>query len=353
MRNTIRAFTLVELIVVIAIFILILAIAVPAFSGMLYSSDEAMAENALRTGLTAGRDAAARSSSESDGAAVFFYDSGGRLSIVPCVQLGQIPEDDPLSQNDPPDAIYRDIFVPLPDFAPVQFPRGWMARGYAPAGTLSSTWYEKTYGAPAVQARGNWVFPETGFYDIETSVQSRVDGEDRQTFMVRFEGGTGKLRMGERMESLVLAVRPSSLHRNARPWDRYRADLAPSPSRYVRRIATAEYTELNRLEKAQLVGDRSADSVMARSVSEVAVYNERKLAGALGARVDEVTGCLYQNQTDPMLVQVGGQPVNVTRINEWLEGRLVVGGQPVPSDARVFTVHHYLGWIQEITGTAP
>src|SRR5436305_8362895 len=80
-----RGFTLIELLVVIAIFVLLLALAVPAVSSLMDSSEESMAQNALRSGLAAARDAAMRSSGYDDGAAVFFYEPGGRLSIVPCI----------------------------------------------------------------------------------------------------------------------------------------------------------------------------------------------------------------------------------------------------------------------------
>jgi prepilin-type N-terminal cleavage/methylation domain-containing protein len=124
------AFTLIELLIVISIFVLLLAIAVPAFSSMLYSSEQSMAENALRTGIAAARDAAIRSAQGEDAAAVFFYDyRTGRESILPCVYAGTIKDDCQPRVTCPRGA--RGV-RPRPGFEPVQLPRGWSARGYAP-----------------------------------------------------------------------------------------------------------------------------------------------------------------------------------------------------------------------------
>jgi hypothetical protein len=39
-------------------------------------------------------------------------------------------------------------------------------------------------------------------------------------------------------------------------------------------------------------------------------------------------------------------------INAWIEDRLPVPGPDrIRSDARVFSIHTYLGWLQELTGT--
>ena len=90
------AFTLVELLVVIAIFVLLLAIAVPAFSSMLYSSEQSLADNHLRMGLGAARDAAIRSPQGTDAAAVFFYDPAtGRTMILPCIAAGVLKDVNP------------------------------------------------------------------------------------------------------------------------------------------------------------------------------------------------------------------------------------------------------------------
>ena len=73
-RRTVRAalpsgFTLTELMVVISIVVLLMAIALPAFTGMVRDSEKSLADNQLRVAVGAGRDAAIRSSS-GDGAAV-------------------------------------------------------------------------------------------------------------------------------------------------------------------------------------------------------------------------------------------------------------------------------------------
>ncbi|MFN0132137.1 MAG: type II secretion system protein, partial [Phycisphaerales bacterium] len=158
-----RAFTLVELLVVIAIFVLLLAIAVPAFSNMLYSSEQSLADNALRSALTAARDAAARNGPEQDAAAVFTFEPDGRLSVLTCVRAGVIEDVPPLGARA---TVTREVFVPLAGFLPIQMPRGWMVRGYAPPNSVDDGWYEDTYlnTGPLVVRSGNWVFPETGFF---------------------------------------------------------------------------------------------------------------------------------------------------------------------------------------------
>ncbi len=338
------AFTLVELLVVISIFVLILAIGVPAFSSLLYSSDQSLAENALKQGLTAARDAAARSPAGQDAAAAFFYDQR-HLSIVPVRFVGTTRE--PTAVGTPGSFITREVFAPIPGMAPVQLPEGWMVRAYSPPGRLSDTaaiaqeWYEDTYNANNARVT-HWLFPETSFFDTDDG----EDGEDRQTFIVRFEGATGRLRTGDPAAVLILTPSPGTSFREQAPWANFRADREADPARFVRRVGAAN---LNLNDRARLLGDVSSDTVLAKPLSQLAVYSERRLAAAVGARIDDTTGCLYQSGVDPQYVV----PASATLrddIDRWLEDRATNGAD---SDARIFTVHTSLGWLQELTGSRP
>ncbi len=335
------AFTLIELLVVISIFVLVLAIGVPAFSSLLYSSDQSLSENALRQGLAGARDAAARSPAGQDAAAVFFYDQH-RLSIVVCGWAGVIDD-----ENVNGDIVRREIFAPIPGMAPVQLPRLWMVRGYCPPGRLDGAeWYEDTH-TPTLGRPTHWVFPETSFFDLDDG----DDGQDRQTFMVRFEGGTGKLRTTDPAAVLVLAPSPSTAFRNTGSWSLpdLQVNRVADPARFVRRLLNSN-RPMN--EKRDMLGDRASDTVLARPLGQLAIYNERRLAGALGARLNDASGCLYAAGPDPAYVAITGTPPAGVpdKIDEWIEDRVLNGAK---SDARIFSIHPHLGWLQELTGSRP
>ncbi len=341
-RAAARAFTLVELLVVISIFILVLAIAVPAFRAMLYSSAQSSAENGLRAALGVARDAAARSAQGQDAAAVFTFSPGGRTTIIPCLSVGRVLDvDQSLDPVDP--FVYRDVLVPLPGAEPVQLPGDWMVRAYAPAGSIEGAWYSATENDPDVD---NWVFPETGFFDGDDG----LDGEDRQTFMVRFEGSSGALKSWDTSGALVLLPSASGAFRASGIWNQYRVDREPDPARFVRRVLASPETIAN---KRRLLGDEATDTVLARAVSQLAVYNERRLAAGVGAPIDRATGCLYRNLEEPRLVNApGGAPLDPARINSWIVGTLLgPSGRVVETDARIFAVQRFQSALDELTGT--
>lgn len=344
-------FTMVELLVVISILVLLLSLAIPAFSSMLYSSEQAMAANSLATALSAARDAALRSPVGTDAAAVFVFEPGGRVSIVPCVKAAEAWD---LELQPVQKILRRDLFVPVPTLEPVQMPRNWMVRGYAPPNSMdiTNTWYEDTYPAASDRSRGNWVFPETGFYDTDVP----NDGEDRQTFMVRFEGGTGKLSLGNRAAALVLLPGPGTFRQTSSPFNQpgMQADREPDQARFARRVTNAPFSgamSLSMADKFDLLGDISSDTVLAKPVQQLAVYSEPKLAAGLSIRVNGTTNSIYSSALDPLLT------VPTDDVNRWIEGRLpVTGSSPpafMPTDARVFSIQHYLGTLQELTGSRP
>ena len=366
MNNSIlrRAFTLVELLVVVSIIVIVLTLAVPAFSAMLRSSERSLAENQFRAGIAAGRDAAIQSEG-GDGAAVFFFEPGGRMSIVPCVQVATIR--DRLAAVDPmtgENATDRDVFVPLANSEPVQLPIGWTVRGYAQAHSFDqgaedpNGWYDGMMWQGRAKV-GNWVFPENGFYDHNAGDK----GRSRQTFMVRFKKATGEIESADRRTCLVIDVCPDDSFRSQPPWDEARLDRAENLALIVRRLATLVNDGRGTLDSdSRWLGDIATDSVLTRPVTELALCEESKVAKALGFRgLNRVTNSLYDNDTtdpqlpaktptlDPDLITGNLQPEDVIdMINRWIEGRLEMNGQVVESDARVFTFQYYAGQVEEI-----
>ena len=83
-----RAFTLIELIIVITLLIVVLGIAVPAFSGMLNASERTLAENTLRVGVTVARDLAVLNGEDSG--LLFVRDESGRTRMIPVVKVGTL-----------------------------------------------------------------------------------------------------------------------------------------------------------------------------------------------------------------------------------------------------------------------
>jgi len=358
-----RAFTLAELIVVISIIVLLLAIAVPAFRNLLYSSERSLAENQMRAGITAARDAAIQSES-GDAAAYFSFTPGGRLRIIPVVQVGTITDIQTSSNGSQPGGIEadRDVFVPLGTSEPVQLPRWWSVRGYTPPLTTENReaggrhgWYENLR---LRGDQGNWVFPETGFIDP-------ADGEagwTQQSFIIRFTGGTGELDASNRNLAIVLDVSATDEFRNAAPWSipALRADIATNQARFARRVL-AERQDLTDPNRLRILGDRSLDTVLVRPVSELGLYDERRLAAGLGATsLNRVTGTLYANDTtDPtraaliptldtgLFTGVNEEEI-ADMINRWIEGRLTMNGELVESESRVFGLQNYLGQMQEV-----
>lgn len=329
------AFTLIELLVVISLLTILLAVAVPAFSGLIYSNERAQADSKLKIAATLGRDAAVRASRTDDGAVAFFFEPGGRVRAVAYTRVASLNDLD--SSGDP---VERDIFVQVGMFEPIELPRNWSVRGYATPNTISDDWYEDTYPT-SVRDRGHWVFPETGFYNPKVG----NDGEKRQTFMIRFDGGTGLASPAKARDALLLAPSTSRSLRESGVFSTYNIDRAQDHETYVRRIlATATLSE-----QRQLLGDRSVDTVLARQVGQVALYDEGRLAGALKARLDRVTGSLYQNTDEPRLVTAPGDILG--NISAWIEGRKLPGDpadKEPDREARIYFTERYSGSLREM-----
>ncbi len=319
-------FTLMELIVVMAAIVLLLAVAVPSFSAMIASQRRTLAQTQLQSAIVGARALALQQFRGTDTAAVFTFEPNGRLSIVACVQVGSIPDtDDPegyrTSQN-PSLIIDRDVFIPDPAVQPVSLPGGWMLRGLVTESELGLPWFPDPVGPGS----SRWVFPESGFYDK----LEQLDGDDRQTFMVRFEGGTGRVK-ADGSEALVLLRRPSNLDRT--PAERELLD-AEDPSRFVRlRQGDDLFMSLDpglTADRAYMLGNLSSDTVLAKPAWALALYRERELANALGLGLDDDTGSLYDTVDSPTMVM----GFDLGEASNWLETGDVTGntefGDAVP-----------------------
>lgn len=355
-----RAFSIVELLVVTIIIALLALIAVPAFNAIIADSERALAEQALQTGIRTARAAALKSAGSDDAVLVFQYmrtPDGGRTTMVVCRRAGVIQDFDIENPGAGTRPVLREIFVPVPDVDPIQLPNGWMVRGYAKFGTVfgqagapaagARGWYDKLAGLPRCDLdAGNWVFPETDFYDAEVA----DDGEDRHTFVLRFKAGTGAMTTSPFGEILVLSVRPSQEER-AHVETQYRVDEAENDFRVVRAILNGVPMFGGNPRQMSLLGSRSGDMILARPVSQIALYNGRELAAGIGARIDRETGCLYQDADNPLYVS----GVDPTRINAWIEGDtnndgLITadGDSPDVPLARIYTVDRYTAFLMRL-----
>lgn len=369
-----RAFTVTELLVVITLIIILVLIAVPSFSAMIYSSEESLAESQLRAAMRAARDAAVRSNGAADGAAVFFFEPGGRLTVLPCVKVGDLSDWTDLTavnaQSD--DLTRREVFAAAPGFSAVTLPKYWMVRGFAPANSLSALWYGAGNPRPAAAnattftttnaADRQWVFPETGFFNVE----GHADGYHRSTFMVRFRAGTGELVGSTTAPVLVFSPRNSSADRTG-PLASARADRAEDPVRFVRQVLSQAVSAAHPAsEKRLLLGRACSDMVLARPVMQVALYNENRLAAALGARLDRDTDSLYKapplggnglpdySTYVPKYVEINGTAQTALllgKISRFVEGDTnfdnTVDDEDKP-DVRLFGIDRYSGGLRRL-----
>lgn len=355
------AFTIIEMLVVIAIITILLLVTIPSFNTMMYSSEQSLGENQLRSATRSARDVALRSPAGRDSALVFAYEpTSGRTVLTTYVEVGAVRDADPNAPTDQDRYVLREVFVPARDAAPVSLPKGWMVRGFVSPGFIDQGdgWYQGGHYNPAV---GNWVFPENGFFD--PSAQGA--GTNRHSFIIRFEAGTGLVRSGSSEAVLLYAPSPDKTWRDnvatgdLRDIVNSRSDDAEA---YVQKIlglgpsaAGGNVTQLN-TTKRRLLGRESTDMVLARPVSAVALYDEVRLAGAFNTSVDRNSGSMYR---PPMYMGEGillaaTTPellpgVQQTSINRWIQGDTDLDlsvsdaeGDDRP-EARVFTIDRYTG----------
>lgn len=361
-----RAFTLMELLVVISLIALLLAIAAPSINSIIKSTEDAAAKNQLDVAMAAARSVAITSESGSDTAAVFFYKPGGKCSIGIFRKVGQIQDLDAAGNQS-----LRDIFVPVGQ-QPYTLPSGWMIRGLAPVGSMhddagdQSGWYEPMSGKREFQAGTggapwwNWIFPETGFYNPKKPDEVKDQGLGvRQTFMVRFEAGSGLVKTGDRTLSLVIDPSPSSAFRNQAPYRYYRFNRGEDVGVIVSQILAAREVDLPIVDKRKLLGDQATDTVLCQSITEIALYREVDLAVAVGAGgLNRTTRCLYGDngksaykpQIDPSLFPAGfSAPDFAKKTNEWFAtDDLDADAEPGVAGAYVYTIDRASGRPTEV-----
>ncbi|RNC81719.1 MAG: prepilin-type N-terminal cleavage/methylation domain-containing protein [Phycisphaera sp.] len=358
-----RAYTLVELLVVIVIGAILVGIAVPSFQALLASSRESLAQNGLQQAIYSARDMATRNLGGGDAAAVFFYDRNRGLTVGVYEQIGSVSDD---SSNDDSDTAQRDVFVPIAGMEAVGLPPGYMIRGFVLGTQLrDEDWYEELTeydpssgtlqpGGPSERGPGAWVFPETDFYDQT----AQDDGADRQTFMIRFEAGTGALsresatalvldpRLSGENRALVGSIEPINQAEDLKSWA-------------VRAVNTQSVSPD---ERSELIGNESSDTVLARPVTDIALYRERRMAQMLGLRgLNRQTDTIYEPDDQPEIDSALFRDATLasdrvaleTRITQWIEGRLALedndaAGTAAEADSAIYTISAYFGDLVEV-----
>lgn len=385
-----HAYTLAELVIVMAIIAILLGIGVPALSSAMHSADRAAAGDQLRLGLQSARSLAIRSERGDVVAAFLFAPASGgstpRLTIVPCQLAGEFEDRD---ADDLP--VRREVFVPMPEARSVVLPQGWSVRAYAAPGELEINqngkrhgWYDVPAGAgardfpPGDPRPGQWVFPETSFYATEgnSSVsggQLGQQGLNRQSFVVRFRAGTGQVMTSDARQVLVVdAVASLGTTGDWRPagppWADHRLDLAPDQARFVSRLLSRSdvdgdgaASQADLAWMRALLGDEATDSILCRNVVELALYDERELVARVGSgKPNAATGTIYGDEArandlpayprfDRTTLPTGMTAAQMSQdISAWLEGRLVRGGRAVETTARLFTLNRYSGELVEV-----
>lgn len=377
--NSLRAFTLTELLVVITLLVIVIAVGLPAFGAMLSSSNRTLAIGQFRAAMAASRDAAIRST-DSDSAAVFYFEPGGRLTIVPCIQVGTMLDRDPLNAGQFPNtSLKRDVFAPSGSSEPIQLPPGWMVRAFAGSAMLddgnnnATGWYPAIAGREYDRQNGSWVFPETGFYDINADNDTTSPGRTlRQTFMVRFEKGTGNLVVNQSAPAVVVSPRDSTqggltrLAGSPLATDWRRVDRSDNVAQWSKRLLSRRVDPAGGGGKVApdilvgLIGDESGDTVLAASVDLVTLYDEKTMSASLGARgLNAYSGSIYLwaeqgNNPNPvpaidtaLFTSLDAATVG-QRVDQWIVGTLMVDGRLVESDALIYGFDRYTGQPREV-----
>lgn len=403
-----RAFTVVELMVVIVIGLVILTIAVPAFQAMAYSSNRSLAANALKASSKMARDLAIRSGVDS--AVVFVYDPQiGKMQIIPAIKIGVIREPTTagtgtgmsMQLGDLP-YFDRAVFVPAPAGEVLELPEFWMVRGHAPsrtlldrdsAGDLGADWYNwQAYGGDDelsfIKDTDHWLFPETGFFPYNAQVNGgAIDGgldainpalpTARQSFMLLFDARTGVV---SRDTNAALFVDP----RNSRErpygdtptlYERtLRVDLTEDIAVWASRIVDSPDLTDDGIAygfddgelRLQLIGTASNDTILVKPVTRLALYDERELAiGVLARGLNQVTQTIYlpADQDDPnakiefddALFAIFNEADLIEQIDFWIDGNTTFardGDTEFDLDdepgSRIFMVQSYTGELQEV-----
>ena len=165
-------FTLLELMVAVAIIVLLTVLSIPRFSALKDNLDASAARNTLSAALAQARNLAIRGDL-GDIAVVFFYDRDNERYTMLTARLRAKGLPNPNDLGSP-----YDVFLPVPGAKVLSLPRGWEVRGLGYAARNASKWFNHT--ADASDPDTWWVFPESDRHFT-----------DRQTFMVRYSAGEG------------------------------------------------------------------------------------------------------------------------------------------------------------------
>lgn len=363
----VRAFTIIEMLVVVSIVVILIVLAVPGFQAMIKGTEETLADNQLKAGMRAARDVAVRSGPGTDAAAVFFFTDEGRLQIVACVRAGLV-RDLAFDAQGNQSTVEREVFVAASGVQAVQLPKHWNVRGYAPPGyvetNIAEGWYSSSGVGSGVRydgAIGNWVFPETAFFNPDRS----NEGPLRSTFMVRFAGGTGRLVTSNVTPVLVLApgmspAGESTVTGAPAGLSDWRRRIGEDPAGYAQKVLQTKMTagtnsvnyDAVTSQRQRLVGRLSTDMVLVRPVTQVALCDETRMAADIGARLGRTVPALIeysdQGSGGPQFVALdSGGSVTSELVNRWIEGDSngdrVYGDENDRVESKVYVFDRYTG----------
>jgi hypothetical protein len=208
------------------------------------------------------------------------------------------------------------------------------------------------------------------------SVQGEDEGWKRQTFMVRFESGTGNAAISARVPVLVLDPLPVLSGEGFRGAGRdpYSLEVhdptqASSLEAFVRQqINNPQLRAGNPPDITKILGDVSPDTVLAMPVTEIALYDEARMASAIGVvRLNPITNSLYGNMEDETLAPTvpefdrstrtwGGAVPDAQDIQARVDAYMTrdahtprVLDESTSFEARVFTIQRYMGQLTEVS----
>jgi hypothetical protein len=206
--------------------------------------------------------------------------------------------------------------------------------------------------------RGNWIFPETSFYDLDATMDGSKSGDTkslRHTFMLRFSAQTGTL-YSTPSPALVILQRPSDKGRPPSSGDYWkRVDKSDDLRRWALRISGD--SNLTLAERVELIGERSADTVLAKNVSQLSLTDESRMvqdlngSGAFaGTVLNRDTQSLYlpYTATTKGPTMVGNSKTLAEAVNQVIENRGLTNASFKPQ-SQVFIVNPLRGRLVEVT----
>lgn len=251
-----EAFTLMEMLVAVAIIVILTIVTVPSFSAIKSNLDASAARNAMSATLSQARTLAVQSEA-GDVVVAFLYDRERRVSQV---IVGQIVDE----LNGVTPGNHWDVAVPLPNGQARDLPKNWEVRGLGYA--ITTNWYDghdDHLGTGTLE--GVWLSPESDAKFAE-------DSEPRQSFMIRFAQGTGS----------VVTANPMARSANVL----FYVGTEKDPIIDILDVEPSDQAAYNELV------DQGA--VRLRPSPALAMYDVEDLAAKIqGASIDRASGTLY------------------------------------------------------------